>query len=158
HPDPSRLREAYQAEVARAREFTESRRIAPIPAGRLEIIDTPVFERPTTPFAAYLPPAPFELDQVGTFYVTPIDLSRPRAEREQRLAGHNLVGLPLIALHEAYPGHHLQLLHANRAGSRLRRLGDSSVFAEGWALYCEELMFEQGFFTDPATRLVQLRD
>jgi len=68
------------------------------------------------------------------------------------------VSLSLTAIHEAWPGHHLQLFHAAGAGSRLRRLADSAVFAEGWALYCEELMYEQGFFVDPLTRLYQLKD
>jgi uncharacterized protein (DUF885 family) len=61
-------------------------------------------------------------------------------------------------VHEAYPGHHLQLCHAGRAGSRLRQLADSSLFAEGWALYCEELMHELGYYLDPVTRVFQLRD
>jgi uncharacterized protein (DUF885 family) len=48
--------------------------------------------------------------------------------------------------------------HANRVGSRLRRISDSNVLCEGWALYCEELMYEQGYHPDPVTRLFQLRD
>ncbi|TMQ64162.1 MAG: DUF885 domain-containing protein [Candidatus Eisenbacteria bacterium] len=120
--------------------------------------DTPVFERSTLPYAAYLPPAPFDEDQTGFFYVTPIDLSRRKEEQEQQLEGHNYAGLPLTVVHEAFPGHHLQLCHANRSGSRLRRLADSNVFAEGWALYCEDLMHEQGFFVDRITRLYQLKD
>jgi uncharacterized protein (DUF885 family) len=158
HPDPLRLRDAYQAEVERARQFTLEKRLAPIPEGRLEIIETPVFERPIIPFSTYLAPAPFDVEHVGYFYVTPIDPSRERDEQEQQLHGHCYAALPLIALHETYPGHHLQLLHACRAGSRPRRLAVSSLFSEGWALYCEELMQEQGFFLDPVTRLFQLRD
>jgi uncharacterized protein (DUF885 family) len=158
HPEALRLRDAYEAEVERARRFVEDRRLAPIPDGKLEIIDTPVFERAITPYAAYLPPAPFDSEQTGCFFVTPVDPSRPREEQEQQLEGHCYAGLPLTVLHESYPGHHLQLLHSNRCGSRLRRLAESSVFAEGWALYCEELMYEQGFFADPVTRLFQLKD
>ncbi len=158
HPEPLRLREAYVAEVERARRFVAEKRIAPIADGALDVIDTPLFERATTPYAAYLAPAPFDAEPTGTFYVTPVDIARPRAEQEQQLQGHNYGGLSLTVVHEAYPGHHLQLCHANRAGSRLRRLADSDLFAEGWALYCEELMVEQGFFLDPVTRLLQLKD
>ena len=158
HPEPLRVREAYVAEAERARRFLEQKRLTPMADNPLEIIDTPVFERPTTPYAAYLPPSPFDHDQTGYFYVTPIDLSRPKAEQEQQLQGHCHVALSLTVVHEAYPGHHLQVFHANRAGSRLRRIADSNVLCEGWALYCEELMFEEGYHLDPLARLFQLKD
>jgi len=56
-------------------------------------------------------------------------------------------------VHVAWPGHHLQLCGALGAGSRLRRLADSRVFAEGWALYAEGLMIEQGYPVSDGTRL-----
>ena len=159
-PEPHWLRDAYVAEMDRARRFVLERRIAPIPPGeRLEILDTPVFERALVPFAAYQAPAPFDTDTAGVLYVTPIDIRRAKDEQAGQLGAHCTPALPIIALHEGYPGHHLQLSHANRAGSRLRRIVHSDVFAEGWALYCEEMMWEQGYFTaDPLTRLFQLRD
>jgi hypothetical protein len=159
-PEAHWLREAYVVEMERAKRFVLERRIAPIPAGeRLEILDTPVFERGMLPYAAYQAPAPFDADPAGVFYVTPIDIRRSKEEQAAQLAAHCTPGLPIIALHEGYPGHHLQLTHANRAATRLRRIVHSDVFAEGWALYCEELMWEQGYFTaDPLTRLFQLRD
>jgi uncharacterized protein (DUF885 family) len=158
HPESLRVRDAYVAEVERARRFLEQKRIMPPADNPIEIIDTPVFERPTTPYAAYLAPSPFDHEQTGYFYVTPIDLSRPRAEQEQQLEGHCHVALSLTVVHEAWPGHHLQTFHANRAGSRLRRIADSTVLCEGWALYCEELMFEEGYHSDPLARVFQLRD
>ena len=106
----------------------------------------------------YLAPSPFDHDQTGLFYVTPVDPSRPREEQEQQLQGHCLAAIPLTVAHEAYPGHHLQLYHSNRGGSRLRRIADSTVMCEGWALYCEEMMFEEGYYPDPLTRVFQLKD
>ena len=158
HPGPSHVREAYAREVERARRFVADRRIAPIPDGPLQVIDTPVFERMFVPYASYLAPGPFDADQTGVFYVTPVDLSRSRAEQLEQLAGHCTASIPLVVLHETYPGHHLQRLQANRASSRLRQLSTNSCFVEGWALYCEEMMWDQGYFSDPATRLIQLRD
>jgi uncharacterized protein (DUF885 family) len=159
HPEPLRLREAYQAEVERSRQFVADKGLAPMPAeDRLEVIDTPIFLRATTPYAAYLPPAPFDAEQTGYFFVTPIDTSRRKEEQAQQLEGHCYAGLPLTTVHEAYPGHHLQLCHANHAGSRLRQLADSNVYAEGWALYCEELMHEHDYYLDATTRLFQLKD
>ena len=159
-PEPNWIREAYMVEMERAKKFVIDRKLAPLPPGeRLEVVDTPVFERSTTPYAMYQGPAPFDADQTGIFYVTPIDLRRSKDEQAQQLSGHCTPSLPVVSLHEAYPGHHLQLCHANRAATRLRRISGSDLFMEGWALYCEELMWEQGFFTqDPLTRLFQLRD
>jgi uncharacterized protein (DUF885 family) len=158
HPDPARLRETYMREVERVRRFVADRKIAPIPEGPLQVIDTPVFERMFVPYASYLPPGPFDADQTGVFYVTPVDGSHGRAEQLEQLAGHCLAKIPLVVLHETYPGHHLQRLHANHASSRLRQLSANSCFVEGWALYCEEMMWDQAYFLDPATRLIQLRD
>jgi len=159
HPEALRLREAYESEVARARAFVAEQGMMSIPEGeKLEIIDTPLFLRATTPYAAYLNPAPFDEDQTGYFFVTPVDTARRKDEQAQQLEGHCYAGLPLTTVHEAYPGHHLQLVHANRTHSRLRQLADSNVFAEGWALYCEELMHEHGYYLDAVTRLYQLKD
>ena len=70
---------------------------------------------------------------------------------------HSDAAIALAAVHEAYPGRHLQAAIANRNGSRLRRLADSALLMEGWASYCEELMLEQGYPGDPLARLCQLR-
>jgi uncharacterized protein (DUF885 family) len=159
HPEAPRLRDAYLAEVERARRFVVEKNLVPLPAGeKLDVVDTPVFERAITPYAGYLPPAPFDEDQTGYFFVTPLDGLRRKDEQAQQLQGHCYAGIPLTTVHEAYPGHHLQSCTANRSGSRLRRLADSNVFAEGWALYCEELMHEQGYYLDPMTRIFQLKD
>jgi uncharacterized protein (DUF885 family) len=159
-PEANWLRETYMAELDRARRFVADRRLAPLPVhDRLEVLDTPIFERGLRPFAAYHGPAPFDADTAGFFYVTPIDIRRSRDEQAAQLSMHNLAALPVLAVHEGYPGHHLQLSYANRSATRLRRITHNDVFAEGWAFYCEELMHEQGFYSaDPLTRLFQLHD
>jgi uncharacterized protein (DUF885 family) len=96
--------------------------------------------------------------QKGFFFVTPVDSSIPAEKQEETLRGHSSYGIPVTALHEGYPGHHLQLVHANTSHNKLRRLLGSAVFVEGWALYCEEMMREAGFFSDPRARLLQLKD
>lgn len=159
HPQPEELIDAYREKMEEARNFVIDRDLVTIPQGEsLDITLTPVFQRSTLPYAAYMPPPPFEKEQKGFFYVTPVDDSIPSRQREEQLRGHNRFGLVLTALHEAYPGHHLQLVHSNRVKSRLRKTFFTSSFAEGWALYCEELMYEEGFYTDPRVRLMQLKD
>ncbi len=63
-----------------------------------------------------------------------------------------------MSVHEAYPGHHWHLVTAKDSGRPVRHLLHSSYFAEGWALYTERMMREQGFFTDPRQELMQLKD
>ncbi|MDI6808892.1 MAG: DUF885 domain-containing protein [Candidatus Eisenbacteria bacterium] len=159
HPEAAKVKESYEREMLRAKHFVVEKDLVAIPEGEtLVCIDTPVFERSTIPYAAYLPPGPFEEKQQGFFYVTPVTPSMPKEEQLERLKGHNMSSIITCSLHEAYPGHHLQLVSANRVKSKMRKLGDSNVLAEGWALYCEEMMYEQGFYKDPRVRLYQLKD
>jgi len=159
HPPKGKVRETYASEMARARDFVVENDLVTVPDGeRLEVIDTPVFIRNIIPYAAYLPPGPFEDEQLGFFYVTPVDEALPDEEQERQLRGHALHTIPVVALHEAYPGHHLQLIRANAGAHKLRKLVWSTVYGEGWALYCEEMMKEAGFYSDARTRLCQLKE
>jgi uncharacterized protein (DUF885 family) len=157
HPAADELKDAYRKEMERARDFVRDKALVTIPEGeRLEMIDTPAFSRQMLPFAAYGSPPALGDAPLGLFYVTPIEDTMPDEEKEQRLRGHNRHWITIVALHEGYPGHHLQLVHSREIGSRLRRLSGTSLFVEGWALYCEQMMYEQGFYESEATRLVQL--
>ena len=158
-PDPARLVEAYRGELEKARQFMSEKDLLDLPAGEsLTVVETPVFERKTTPFAAYVPPAPFEERQAGVFWVTPPDATLSEAEQRQQIREHMLPSIPITCVHEGYPGHHAQFTLANRAASWPRRQISTPVMVEGWALYCEEMMGEQGFYGDPRTRLLQLKD
>ena len=78
------------------------------------------------------------------------------------MRGHALTSLRTTGVHEAYPGHHLQLCSANRAPTLARRIAGApdggNILVEGWAFYCEELMDREGFLDDPAVRLMRLND
>ncbi|HME81914.1 MAG TPA: DUF885 domain-containing protein [Candidatus Eremiobacteraceae bacterium] len=158
-PDSEDLVSLYRNSLGRARDFVVKAGLVSMPEGEiLEVVATPLFQRPTTPYAAYMAPGAFDARQLGLYYVTPIDAhASPQAQREQ-LLGHNLLAMQLTNVHEGYPGHHLQLVIANRAPSLVRRLHDSTVFAEGWALYCEQLVLDEGMDPDPRMRLFQLKD
>ncbi len=159
HPSKQNLLKLYKKEMARARDFVKKRDLVTIPKGEsLSVVETPIFGRSTIPYGAYMPPAPFEKRQEGFFWVTPINEKLRPPQQEEQLRGHNSYGAVLTALHEAYPGHHLQFVHSNKIGSKVRRQIWTSLFAEGWALYCEELMHKKGFYTKPETRLLQLKD
>lgn len=151
------LLDAYQSEVNRLREFVLEKDLVSIPDGEaLDVVETPEFARPMYPFAAYSDVAPFDEKSKGCLWVTPIDSDAPEESQLEQRRGQNRHSLILIALHETYPGHHLQFVRAVEQTSKIRRLSSSSLFAEGWALYCEELMGEAGYYHEPGTRLMQL--
>jgi len=161
HPGADELLDVYRSEMARVREFVAAQDIVSIPAGEtLKIEPTPPFLRGVIPYAAYMMPGPLEKVQQGVFLVTPVDPSSPPEQQEEKLKGHNYAKLPVTALHEAYPGHHLQLVYANTVGTMPRKLGGfvSTLFPEGWAFYCEELMEQLGYVDKPMQRLGRLSD
>lgn len=159
YPAAEGLLDAYRAELERARDFVVEKGLAGLPEDEsLAVAETPAFARAFMPPASYSPPPPFEERQVGVFWVTPVNAASAE-ERAALRRGHSVHSLPVIAVHEAYPGHHLQLSRANRIESRFRRhFGGSALFSEGWALYCEEMMFEQGFYSSVGAWLMELRN
>ncbi|MBC7318460.1 DUF885 domain-containing protein [Candidatus Bipolaricaulota bacterium] len=162
YPRPGELLFVYRREMAKAREFVEKKGIMTIPEGeKLVVKPTPPALRATMPYAAYMMPGPLEEKQEGIFLVTPVERFLPRQVREEKLRGHNFAKIPVTVVHEAYPGHHLQLVFANRYAKTLpRKLGSalSSLFVEGWAFYCEELMESLGYLADPVQKLARLQD
>lgn len=161
HPAAEELLEAYRREMERAKRFVVEKDIVSIPEGeRLRLEPTPPFLAPVIPYAAYMPPGPLEKVQEGIFLVTPVPPDAPEEVKREKLRGHSWAKIPVTALHEAYPGHHLQLCYANRVGKLPRKLSGflSSLFVEGWAFYCEELMERLGFIGEPIQRLGRLND
>ncbi len=159
HPSKERLKARYLSEMMRARDFAITKGLVTIPDGEeLDVIDTPAFIRGIIPYAAYMPPGPFEERQQGLFYVTPVDESLSLDEQERQLRGHSIHTIPIVALHEGYPGHHLQFVRANANERKIRKITWNTVFVEGWALYCEEMMKDVGFCPDKRTRLGQLKE
>ncbi len=161
HPTAEGLLDAYREAMDAARRYVIDHDIVTIPEDEtLRIVETPSYLRPIIPYAAYMQPGILEEEQEGIFLVTPVDPDAPEEERERKLRGHHWAKLPITALHEAYPGHHLQLVWANRQEQVVRRMGSflSTLFIEGWAFYCEELMEELGYIAEPIQRLGRLSD
>ena len=133
----------YRASMDRARDFVVEHDLATLPEeDHLNVIETPGFIRHLIPFAAYYEPAKFDRAPVGTYIVTPP--STPEMMRE-----HNRASISNTSVHEAYPGHHLQLSAAITNPSTVRLFSNSPEFSEGWAFYCERMMKEAGFDDTP---------
>jgi uncharacterized protein (DUF885 family) len=136
----------YRSAMQRARRFVIDRHLATVPPGeRIDVIPTPLHLRQTLPLAAYFQPPKFDADPAGIYVVTPSVDDDPAAMRE-----HNWSAISNTTIHEAYPGHHLQLVVARAHPSLSRLQLDATEFVEGWAMYCEQMLREQGFDDGPA--------
>ena len=154
-PEPDELLPAYREELARAREFVQRENLVGVPDSPVEVVATPRFLVSLVPFAAYEPPPIFLNEQTGRFYVTRPDPSLPPPTLAQMRRGHCRHAIPAMVAHEAYPGHHLQLVRAQELPSQVRRHLWTPVMVEGWALYCEQLMEESGYYDSVESRLFQ---
>jgi hypothetical protein len=159
HPPIDRIKGEYQAQMEAARAFLTAHDIVTLPPGeRVITVDTPPAMRRSSPFGTFSSVGPFDKELLGTLVLTPIEDSLSPEQRKERLRSHHRAWIPIIAVHEAYPGHHVAALKANENPRVLRRVVKESIFGEGWGLYCEELMFEQGFLKGDDVRLTQLRN
>lgn len=147
HPPREKLVEASADKLAGLRAFVEAKGIVPLPPqDTLSVEPMPEFKRGGGG-AEYLSPgaldraAPFH----GTYYVEPVDPSWPADRAESYLRANNDYEIALTAAHEALPGHHTQAWWARRDPSALRATLWSGPFAEGWAVYGEGLVVQQGF-------------
>jgi Bacterial protein of unknown function (DUF885) len=155
HPSATELVGAYAREMDRARAFVIEHGLAPVPTVPLEVIATPEFMRPLIPFAAYDSPGPYAAEPRGLFYVTVPDAALHEAAREQILRDHSRHEIGSTSLHEGYPGHHLQIVLAQANPSETRKNISTPLTVEGWALYCEELMGDEGFYQHEEARFFQ---
>jgi hypothetical protein len=163
HPQADGIVAGYREAVFAARAYIAEHDIVSLPAGEeLRVVPTPAFLRSMLPFAAYDPPGPYDARQLGTYYVTPPRDGLEGEALEQALRNHPYASMATTGVHEAYPGHHLQLVSANAAPTLARRIAyvptGGNILVEGWAFYCEELMEREGFLSDPAVRLMRLND
>lgn len=157
HPARKELLSVYRRETRWLRRFVGKHGLVTLPRGEsLQVIETPAFTRSTIPFAAYVDPPMFRGKNRGTFFVTPVTV-RDSKRAESLLQEHNFSALRVTSLHEGYPGHHLQFAVQRHAPGRMMRTYNCSSFYEGWALYCEEMMYEAGCY-DAWGRLIQLKD
>lgn len=155
-PTPEAMRLAYADWTERARQFLKERQLVTFPAGEECAVEpSPPFQRPVLGVASYQMPPPYSDSMRGHFFVPFPPDGASAEEIQKRLAGNSYPSIPTTAVHEAYPGHHWQLVMAKGHGSAVRKSYRTPYFSEGWALYTERMMREQGFFADPRHEMCQ---
>jgi len=155
-PTPDAMRAEYEEWTERARSFLADTGLVTLPPGeRCTVEPSPHYQRPIQAVASYNQPPAFSDSLHGHFFVPYPPDGTPPDEVQKRLEGNCSAGIPTTAVHEAYPGHHWHLVMAKQNRSSIRRTHFTSYFAEGWGLYAERVMREQGFFSDPRHLLFQ---
>jgi len=148
--------EAARAQLAQLHDFIVAKNIVRIPSDERPLVaEAPPYNRSN---AAYINiPGPFEKGVAYIYMIAPPDPAWSPAERAQYLPGR--ATLLYTTVHEVWPGHFLQFLYSNRNPSKVAALWVGYAFAEGWAHYCEEMMWEQGLGNgDPEQHIGQLTD
>jgi uncharacterized protein (DUF885 family) len=157
HPDDATIVGYAKEVVTEATDFVRSRNLVTVPGTPLDVIAMPEFKRGVA--IAYCE-SPGPLDKTGkTFFAvspTPRDWSKER--RESFFREYNNYEIRDLTVHEAMPGHYLQLAHANQfhAPTLVRAIFRSGTFIEGWAVYTEQMMAEQGY-GGPEVKMHQLK-
>jgi uncharacterized protein (DUF885 family) len=128
------------------------------PNANLEVIETPVFMRGLYSVGGFNPAPALEPKLGAFFWVTPIPGEWPQSRIDSKLREYNESGMQHLTVHEAMPGHYVQAEYANEIQPRSRRLlrnvFGNGPYVEGWAVYSQQLMTEQGYLADtPGYRL-----
>ena len=160
HPSsPEEMRKAYEEWTERARQFLIERQLVTLPDGEKCLVDpSPPFQRPILAVASYASPPAFKPSLTGHFFVPYPPEGAEEDEVQKRLETNSNGEIPTVSVHEAYPGHHWHLTWLQQNPRAIRKVLGTSYFTEGWALYAERLLHEEGFFSDPKHELYHLKD
>lgn len=158
HGKVEELTAEAKALSAKIRKFITEKDILRLPdPDRCRIIEMPEFQRGFS--VAYLNAAPPLDPKASSYYaISPPPKGWDARRVETYLQEYNRAMMAILTIHEAYPGHYVQLEYSNRHPSFLRRVLQSGVFCEGWAVYTEQMMLDQGYGDgDLVLRLNQLK-
>jgi hypothetical protein len=145
--------DAAREQLKQLRAFVAEHNLVSIPGTEQALVDeAPPYTRWN--FAYINIPGPYEKDLPSVYYISPPDPKWPLAEQKAYLPGK--ATLLFTSAHEVMPGHFLQFLHANRSPFKFGQIFVGYAFAEGWAHYAEEMMWDAGLGGDPETHVGQL--
>src|SRR6266536_2686690 len=157
HPDDNTIVSYAQKIVGEATDFVRSHNLVTVPDTPLDVIVMPEFKRGQA--IAYCDASgPLEKNGKTFFAVAPTPNEWTKQRKESFFREYNNYMVRDLSVHEAMPGHYLQLAHANefRAPTLVRAIFQSGTFVEGWAVYCEQMMAEQGY-DGPGVKMQQLK-
>src|SRR5580692_4336940 len=141
--------------LATATAFVKQKDLLTLPPNaNLEVIETPVFMRGIYGVGGFNSAPALEPKLGAFFWVTPIPSTWPQERIDSKLREYNDSGIQHLTVHEAMPGHYVQAEYANEVKPRsrllLRNIFSNGPYVEGWAVYTQQLMAEQGYLGDTA--------
>jgi len=144
-------------QLQQATEFVIEHNIVTMPDDPVEIIIMPEFQRGVS--VAYLdPPGPLDVGQKAFYAVAPLPEDWTQEQVNSFLREYNILSIQDLTIHEGVPGHYLQIALSNRYPSALRSVLWSGPMVEGWAVYAERMMIDEGYLDhDPLMRLINLK-
>jgi uncharacterized protein (DUF885 family) len=156
-PSRERLVEDARETLTVATAFVREHDLITLPDAPVRIILTPEFQRGVA--VAYADsPGPLDRGQQTFYSVSPIPDDWTPEQTNSFLREYNTRSLHELTIHEAVPGHYVQLWHANRYPGTLRAVLQSGPFVEGWAVYAQDVMADAGYLGgDPLYKLVHLK-
>ena len=156
-PERDGIVEVAKQYLVQATDFVRERNIVTVPDDPIDIIVMPEFQRGVA--VAYLdPPGPLDRGQKTFYSVAPLPAEWNDEQVRSFLREYNLLSIQDLTIHEAMPGHYLQLALSNRYPSVLRSVLWSGPFVEGWAVYAERVMIDEGYMEgNPLMRLINLK-
>jgi uncharacterized protein (DUF885 family) len=159
HATPETYMDQAKKDLAQATAFAREKDLLTLPSrSNLEVIPTPEFMRGIYAVGGFNPAPPLQ-PELGAFYwITPIPKDWPKDRIDSKLREYNNFGLQQLTVHEAMPGHYVQLEYANDVQPKSRRLlrnvFGNGAYVEGWAVYAQQLMTDQGYAdSGPGMRL-----
>jgi len=158
HCRPEELMPEMKQRVAQLKKFIADNRILDLPEpDHCTVVEMPEFKRGNS--TAYMePPAPLDPNGTGHLAISPPPKDWDAKKVTSYLEEYNNHMLDILAIHEGYPGHSVQLEFMNRNPSLIRKVLQSGVYIEGWAVYTEQMMVDQGYGQgDLGLRLCQLK-
>ncbi len=147
HPTPQNLIADVAKDLDKIRKYVVNQHLVSVPSEvRAKVKETPQYLRATS-FASMDTPGPFEKRaNEAYYYVTPAENDWPEKQKEEWLTAFNYYTSDVVSIHEAYPGHYVQLLHLNTSpANKVEKIFASYAFVEGWAHYCEKMMLDEGY-------------
>jgi uncharacterized protein (DUF885 family) len=156
-PARDEMVDAARRSLQMATEFVRKKDLVTIPPDPVEIIIMPEFQRGIS--LAYCDsPGPLDVGQKTFYAVAPLPGDWTEKQVRSFLREYNTYSINDLTIHEAMPGHFLQLAHSNRYPSMLRTVLSSGTFIEGWAVYAEQMMAQEGFMGgSPLQKLIALK-
>ena len=157
HPGNENIVERATGDLQKATEFVRSQNLVTIPTDPVKVIVMPEYQRGVA--VAYCDAGgPLEKNGQTFFSISPTPKNWTKERTVSFFREYNDYMLQNLTIHEAMPGHYLQLAHANqcKAPTMVRAIFSSGTFVEGWATYAEQLMVEKGF-GGPELRVQQLK-